>query len=175
VELDAFDGVVAVPDAHDRAVLGARGDDERVGQGLGLDYQRVIAGRLEALLDAPVDALAVVHYLRRLAVDGLAAHYPRPEGLPYGLVAEADAEDWDLASRPLYDLDRDAGLVGRARAWRDDYPVRVEIEDLLGRYLVVAPDEDLSAQLPEVLDQVVGERVVVVDDEDPHGTQDFSR
>jgi hypothetical protein len=70
-------------------------------------------------------------------------------------VAEADAEDRDLPR----------GLLS----------VRVELRDLVRCDLVVAPDDDLSAQLPEVLDQVVREGVVVVDHEDPHGGQDFSR
>ncbi len=53
------------------------------------------------------------------------------------------------------------------------YPVRVELEDLFRRDLVVAPDEYLRAQLPEVLDQVVREGVVVVDDQDPHDRRGF--
>ena len=73
----------------------ARGDQEVLWQGLGLDDERVVAGRLEALLDPSVDALTVVQDLRRLAVYGLAAHYLGPAF--DRLVAQADAEDRDLA------------------------------------------------------------------------------
>ena len=43
---------------------------------------------------------------------------------------------------------------------------RVQRFDLVGRELVVAAHHDLRAQLAHVLDEVVGERVVVVEDED---------
>jgi hypothetical protein len=116
-----------------------------------------------------------VQDLRRLAVYGLAAHYLGPEGLSDRLVAQADAEDGDLAGELLDYLDRGAGLLRRARTGRDHYPIWVELEDLFRRDLVVAPDEYLPAQLPEVLDQVVREGVVVVDDQNPHVVEDFSR
>src|SRR3712207_1233104 len=59
VELDALDREVAMPDAHDRTVLGSRGDNEALRHRVGLDDERVVAGRHEALLQARVDALPV--------------------------------------------------------------------------------------------------------------------
>src|SRR5215204_5333937 len=50
----------------------------------------MVACRLEPLGKAFVDLPAIVHYPRRLAVDGLPAHYLGAESLPDGLVAEAD-------------------------------------------------------------------------------------
>jgi hypothetical protein len=38
--------------------------------------------------------------------------------------------------------------------------------DLADRDLVITADDDVSPKLPQVLDEVVGERVVVVEDED---------
>src|ERR671910_935063 len=95
VELDTLDGVLAVPDAHDRTVFGAAGDDEAFWDRPWFDHERMVARRLEALGKAFVDPSAVVHYPRRLAVDGLAAHYLGAESLPDGLVAEADAQSGD--------------------------------------------------------------------------------
>ena len=43
------------------------------------------------------------------------------------------------------------------------------LEQLVDRGAVVAHDLELAPQLAQVLDEVVGERVVVVDDEDLHG------
>ena len=40
------------------------------------------------------------------------------------------------------------------------------VADFVDADRVVAPDDDLGAELAEVLDEVVGEGVVVVDDED---------
>src|ERR687894_2178045 len=175
MKLDALDGEVAVADAHYRAVRGAARHDEAVRQGVGLDDERVVAGRLEALVEAGVDALAVVQDLRGLSVDGLAAHDPGPEGLPDGLVPQAHPEQRRAPAGFLYQLDGDPRLVGRARPGRDDYPVGAELRHLLGRYPVVAAHKDLGAELPQVLDEVVRKGVVVVYDEDPHEHRDFSR
>src|SRR5688572_2352939 len=115
----------------------------------------MVASRLEALVQAFVDPTAVVQYPRRLAVDGLAAHYLGAESLPDGLVAEADAEGRDTLTDLPDQLYRDPGLVRRAGTGRDYYPIRVEFGDLLQRDLIVAPHEDLGPQLPEILDQVI--------------------
>src|SRR5215210_9200691 len=69
VELDALDGVFAVPDAHDRTVFGAAGDDQAFRDRLWFDHERMVACSLEALVQAFVDPTAVVHYPGRLAVD----------------------------------------------------------------------------------------------------------
>ena len=53
--------------------------------------------------------------------------------------------------------------VGRARAGRDDHAVGLALEQLVDRRGVVAHDVELGAELAQVLDEVVGERVVVVD------------
>ena len=66
-------------------------------------------------------------------------------------------------------LDRDPGVGGRAGPGRDHEPVGAALEQLGHLGLVVADDVDLRSQLAEVLDEVVGERVVVVDYEDLHG------
>ena len=61
------------------------------------------------------------------------------------------------------DLDRDARLVRRARPGRDDHAVRAAREQRVRRLDVVAHDLELGPELAQVLDEVVGERVVVVD------------
>ena len=60
---------------------------------------------------------------------------------------------------------------GRARARRDDDAVGPRRDEIGDGRAVVAHDVDLRTQLPQVLDEVVGERVVVVDDEDAHGVK----
>ena len=49
VELDALDGVLAVPDAHDRTVFGAAGDEQAFWDRFWLDHERMVACSLEAL------------------------------------------------------------------------------------------------------------------------------
>ena len=59
---------------------------------------------------------------------------------------------------------------GRARARRDDDAVGRAREQLVDARAVVAHDLELGAELAEVLHEVVGEGVVVVDHEDAHAT-----
>src|SRR5262249_30561954 len=100
-----------------------------------------------------------VHQVRR--ADDL-----RAEGLADRLMAETHPEDGRRAREAQYDVDADACVGGRARPGRD-HDVRGRHDgDLLERDLVVADDLRVRAQLAEVLDEVVRERVVVVDDED---------
>src|SRR3954447_5913732 len=132
--------------------------------------QRVIARHGQRVGQPGEDALAVVRDLRRLAVDGLMADHPAAEGLAHRLVAEADAERPDAGlGEAAHDLDRDPRLVGGARAGRDDRPVIAAREQLVDRGHVVAHDVQIRPQFAQVLDEVVGERVVVVDHQDPHG------
>ena len=60
------------------------------------------------------------------------------------------------------------GLARRARSRRQQNALGLQRLDLFHRQLVVAADLDLGAQLAQVLDKVVGERIVVVEDKD-HG------
>ena len=53
----------------------------------------------------------------------------------------------------------------RAWAGRDDDLFRPHRFDFLDRDLIVAPHFHIGAQFSEILDQVVGERIVVVEDE----------
>src|SRR5690606_11558727 len=72
VELHAFDVEVAVPDAHDLAVVGPGGELQAVGQGCALDRERMVTNHLEGGRQVGEDA-------RALVVDGigLAVHHAR--------------------------------------------------------------------------------------------------
>ena len=70
---------------------------------------------------------------------------------------------------------RDTDLIRGARAGRDDCPIRVELEEFLERDPVVASDEDLGLELPEVLNRVVCEGGVIVYNPNPHKFRDCSK
>src|SRR6266851_4237597 len=90
------------------------------------------------------------------------AHDPSAKRLAQALVAEADAKDRDLSRQLLDRLVGNAGVVRRAGAGRNDDAV---VAGQLGNGdLVIAEDDRLDPELAEVLDEVVRERVVVVDD-----------
>ena len=65
-------------------------------------------------------------------------------------------------------IEADPRLVGRARAGRDEEASRAACQRLPGGQRIVARDLNLGAQLHQVMDQVEGEAVVIVDDQD-HG------
>ena len=88
------------------------------------------------------------------------------EGLADGLMAEADSQDRRLAGHAADQRNQNAGLAGRAGARREQDALGPERLDLIDGQLVVAIDLDLRAQLTQVLDKVVGEGIVVVEDED---------
>src|SRR5215212_8666872 len=169
VELDALGGQLAVAHRHQHTAA-PRGRLELAGQ-LGVDHQRVVAPDGQRVRQALEQPGAVVLDLGRLAVDGDVAHDLAAERLGERLVAEADPQRRHpgLGEAP-HRLDRDARLVGCARARRDDHAVPLALEQLADGRRVVAHGLDLRPQLTQVLDEVVGEGVVVVDHEDArHG------
>ena len=90
-------------------------------------------------------------------------HDAAAEGFADGLVAEADAEQGNLAGKLLDRRQRHAGLRRCARPRGNHQIIRLQAGDLGQRDGVVAEDLDLLPEFAEILDQVVGEAVVVVD------------
>jgi hypothetical protein len=78
-------------------------------------------------------------------------------------VPEADAQERHLAGKALDRVDANAGVVRGAGAGGDDDALRRHVVDVLEADLVVAKDLHLLPQLAEVLVEVVGKAVVVID------------
>ena len=93
-----------------------------------------------------------------------------PGGLADGLMAEAHAENGQLSGKAFDASARNAGFAGRARPGRDDQMRRVQAIDIVGRNLIVAehPQIEPGIDLPQPLHEVVGEGIVVIDEEN-HG------
>src|SRR4051794_19199452 len=168
VELDALGGKVAGGGSHDH-VSEAGAELEVVGNRARIGHQRVVAAGDERAGQAGEDRPAVVLDLGVLAVDRLPDDDPAAEGLDQRLVAQTDAEDRrPLLGEGAHRLDRYAGLRRCAGAGGDHQAVGAALEQLADLGPVVADDLHLGAELPQVLDEVVGEAVVVVDDESLH-------
>ena len=96
----------------------------------------------------------------------LGPHHPATEGFADGLMSQAHAEQRHARRRRRpHQWHADARLAWGAGAGRNDDGRRVERERPLGIQRVVPVDHRIGAQLACVLDQVVGEAVVVVEDE----------
>ena len=106
----------------------------------------------------------VLPCIRRSARTTVAA-----EGLPDGLVSEADAEQRDAGGDGGADQrHRDAGFGGRAGTGRDDDRPRCQGHRLVHGQGVVPVHHRRHAKFTDILDDVVGEAVVVVEDQQ-HG------
>src|SRR6478672_3481730 len=164
MELDAFDGQTLVANAHDVAVVGPCRDFETLRQRLAVDHERVIARRDEWIRQVPENAAAVMPNGRSLAVHELArVHDASTESLSYALVAEAHAEERNLACEAFDKRHRNARLVGRAGSRGNHDTLGLHSRDIVDRDLVISTYDNLFAELAEILDEVVGKGIVVVD------------
>src|SRR5260221_7174085 len=147
VELDAVNRPLAMLQTHDDAVRRLGGDRQAVRPAGAVDNERMIAGRLERVGEPGEEPGAVVANGAELAVHGsFRAHDAAAEHLADRLVAEADAEDRKAAG-VADKLEADAGAVGVARARRDDDALRPQGKRRLDGERVVAPNDDLGAEL----------------------------
>src|SRR3984885_8447644 len=170
MKLHAVHRQLGVCQAHDDAGIGIRCHGEVARQAFALDHERVIARRLERRVDAAKNAAAVMADFRQLAVDECRrAHHLAAEGVADRLVAEADAEDRDCRSGARDQIETDAGLFGRAGAGRQHDRIGVGGDDVVACHLVVAMHLDLRPELTEIVDEVEGEAVIVID-QNEHGT-----
>ncbi len=154
-------------EAHDLAVFGPGGDLELGRQGVALDRQRVVARRRERVRQALEQALAGMMDRAGLAVhEGLGADDVAAEGLAHGLVPEADAQDRQILGGAAQQGQADPRLIRRARTGRKQDRLGLHGEGVLDGDGVVAAHDGLGPKLGQVVDEVVGKAVVVIDDQD---------
>ena len=94
VELDAFDGVLAVAETHDDSVIGLSGDRKAARKSAAFDDQRMVARGGEGVRELAKDIFVVVMDLAGFAVEKFRSTYDFPaEGNANGLMAQADSQD----------------------------------------------------------------------------------
>src|SRR3954467_9084345 len=104
---------------------------------------------------------------RGLAVhETVGSHNTAAKRFSYGLVAQADAEQGYASRRGADEGNGDACFTWGTRTGRDHDGGRLQGQYLCHRQSVVAIDHRIGAQLTGVLDQVIGEAVVIVEDEE---------
>ncbi len=101
--------------------------------------------------------------------EAVGAHHFTTENVADALVAKTDAEHGDSRSVGQDHLPGDAGFFWGTRARGDHDPAWRECGDVGHGDLVVPEDPRLGSEFPEILHEVVGEGVVVIDDEE-HGS-----
>jgi len=151
---------------HDLALGGVGAHFQFWRQALGGCDQRVVTSHLARLRQAREQRARVVAYEGRLAVhETPGAHHVAAEYLDDRLVAEAHAEHRDPPGEGTDHLHGDSGIVRRARPGGDAQVRGRKRQRLLGCQRVVAVDAHLGPEHQERLHQVVGEGVVVVDEQ----------
>ena len=85
------------------------------------------------------------------------------EGFTDGLVAEAHTQNGNLPGKAAQGRHRNAGFFGRAGARADHEVLGLEFGNFVQRDVVITAHVDFLAELGKILDDVVGEGVVVVD------------
>ncbi len=81
------------------------------------------------------------------------------------LVPEANPEDWPLAAQVPHDLIADPRLARGARSRRDADAGRAHFLNPGDGNLIVSPNDRFDPELAEILHEIVGERIVVIDDQ----------
>jgi len=176
MELHAFDGEFLVAEAHDGAgsvfVCGPGADFKFFRQIVLLDDKRVIASGRHGRGQAAEDGFAIVTDCAGFAVhQARGAHHLSAKGSTDGLVSEADAENRNLAREVANEIDADSGLLRRAWTGRNDNAVRLHYLNVGDCNLIVPANLNLGAEFPEILNEVVGKRIVIVENEDQWNTQ----
>ena len=165
VELHAFDRQVTVAQPHDRAI-GQPGCDLKAGrQRRAVNDQAVIAGGGERRRQARENALTCVVHRAHLAVNDLmAAHHIAPEGLTNRLMPQTHAKQRNAR---LGSSKRQGQANSRrrwvARAGGQHNCLWSQGHGRLHIHRIVAHHADIRPQLAQIMHEVVGKAVVVVD------------
>lgn len=93
----------------------------------------------------------------------LRTHDIAAERFAHGLMAEAHAHDGQSAGKVLHGRNRNACFFRGARAGADDQILRFQGFDFFDGDFIVAANQNFLPQFGKVLDDVVGEAVVIVD------------
>ena len=170
MELHPFHRKLPVTQSHDdaRAVRFSRfrADLELGRQAFFGHDERVISGRGHGLGRVAEERLAIVFDLAGFAVHKLMGpDHVTPECRANRLMSQADAQHRKLAGKVPDQINADAGLLRRTGAGRDNDAVRTHGFDLRRNDLVIAAHLYLLPQFSQLLHQVVGKGIVVIENE----------
>src|SRR5258708_1922178 len=180
MELHALHGTWLVPQPHDGAgtvFLGSPGADLQFwGQIFFLDDERVITRGGHRHGEALKDGFVIVHHGAGLAMhDVSGAHHTASKGFSDCLMSQTNAEHRYFAGEVADQVDADSSFMRRARARRNHDALRAHRLGIGYRNLIVAANLDLGSQFAEILDQVIGKRIVVIEYEDQASSPSSNR
>lgn len=126
----------------------------------------MIPRRFEWIIQSDEQAFAVVLDGGGLSVhEAVGAHDISTEYFANALVSETDAEDRGVVSEFTNHVATDAGFFRGAGTGGNTDPFGIHVSYFFQRDLIVSMDLHFRAQFSEKLNEVVGERIVIVDDQ----------
>jgi len=155
-----------MPHAHDLTFLRLGRDFQAIRQRFALNDQGMIPGGGERIGHIAKKVLAVVADLRRFAVhDAVVDNHVPAERVADTLVAEANAQQRHFLPKSSNDVVGQTGFARRTGTGRDKDAFGIQFADLVEGNLVVASNFQRDLHLAQILDEVVGERIVIVYDQ----------
>src|SRR5215469_16563362 len=126
----------------------------------------MIAGRRHGHREPLKDGLVIVHDRTGFTVHEMrGANDPSAESLADRLMSKTNTQQWSLAGKMADQVDAEPSFVWSARPGRDHDSLWPHCFNFFDSNLIVAADPDISPQFSQILDQVVGERIVIIEDE----------
>ena len=173
MKLDAVNGIPAMTDPHHLprlpGIIRPGADFEIIVHLVGPHDQAVIPRGNERVSERCEDPFRIVVNLRDLSVHQPVGpiHFPT-EDLTDALVTQAHSQQGHFRPEPLDDLFRNARFARSAWSGRDDDSIGTQGRDFVERNLIISDDAHVKRgiDLTQSLHEVVGERVVVVDQQD---------
>ena len=124
MKLHALNLTLAMTQSHDDARVGLRGDLQTGGQGFAFYDQRMVTAGRKRRRKTSEDRLAIVPYLRRLAVNySRGADNPSAKCLANRLVAQANSENRKTSRETINQRETNAGIVRTPRSRRNQNAV----------------------------------------------------
>lgn len=170
MELHPVDRQLPVAEAHDRPVFKLGVNLKAVGQAVTLDNQRVIArGRKRRGQPGKDTGSAVMHRAQLAMHDVICPHDLAAKGLSDCLMSEADPHQGRACfGRCHCEGQTDPGLIGIAGTGREQDAAWSQAHRLLDIDGIVAVYHHLRPEASQIVNEVVGETVVVIDQQQ-HG------
>lgn len=164
VELDAVDRFCFMGEAHDEAIFGFRRDFEVCGKRFAINDERMIARGVKRGRKSGENAFALMVHLGCFSMEGFGGTDDiSAKGLSYGLHAKADPEQGGVVFGAGGDEGKaDAGMIRIGWAGGDHDAAWFQGDAFLHRDFVVAVDRSVHTQITQILDEVVGKAVIVI-------------
>jgi len=152
---------------HDLSLGRFRSDLKTIGKGFTSDKEAVVARCVERIGKSFKKILPVVMdrgcfpMHQALRTDNLTS-----KNITHALMTETDPEDRKFSGEGPDYLVTDTGFLGSAGPRRNADPLRVHFLNFPNTDLIISLHQGIRSEFPEILDEIVGEGIVVIDDQD---------